>query len=216
MEQNQFEGLEEVEQEDGLIPEASPELKEYEKLLLAESNRQLAEKAVNLVKFGCFSQKEEPTVDFSKFTRIDMAKKFKGLYDLYQNDETNELVFICPLIENNKGDLEEKKNMAPYAYDCIVTDAMDEETYQMVCKAAKNNISRFIPALRILSYVIYLLFAVSGAVVWFSFFITNVDSNFAQTLGVSCLYASGFIAGDIIALPLLFLMEIKYRGYKEQ
>ena len=32
MEQNQFEGLEEVEQEETLIPEKAPELKEYEKL----------------------------------------------------------------------------------------------------------------------------------------------------------------------------------------
>ncbi len=216
MEQNQFEGLEEVEQDENLIPEAAPELKEYEKLLLVENNRQLAEKAVNLVKSGCFTQKEEPTIDFSKYTRIDMAKKYKGLYNLYQNMETMELVFICPLVENNKGDVEEKKNMAPYAYDCIITEAMDEETYQMVLHAAKNNISHFIPALRILSYVIYLLFAVAGAVVWFTLFITGVDTNFVQTLGISCLYTSGFIAGDVIALPLLFLMEIKYRRYKEQ
>jgi hypothetical protein len=130
--------------------------------------------------------------------------------------ETMELVFICPLVENKKGDVEEKKNMAPYAYDCIITEAMDEETYQMFLHLAKNNISHFIPALLILAYVIYLLFAVCGAVVSFSFFFTNVDSNFIQTLGISCLYASGFIAGDIIALPLLFLMEIKYRRYKEK
>ena len=216
MEQNQFEGLEEVEQDENLIPESKPELKEYEKLLLVENNRQLAEKAVNLVKAGCFNQHEEPTIDFSKYTRIDMAKKYKGLYNLYQNMETMELVFICPLVENNKGDVEEKKNMAPYAYDCITTEAMDEETYQMVLHAAKNNIGGFIPALRIVAYVIYLLFAVLGGIVWFSYFISYVDTNFVQTIGVACLYASGFIAGDIIALPLLFLMEIKYRRYKEQ
>jgi hypothetical protein len=65
MEQNLFERLEGVEQDENLIPEAAPELKEYEKLLLVENNRQLAEKAENLVKSVCFTQKEEPTIDFS-------------------------------------------------------------------------------------------------------------------------------------------------------
>ena len=55
MEQNQFEGLEEVEQEETLIPDDQKELKEYEKLLLAENNRELTEKAINLVNAGCFN-----------------------------------------------------------------------------------------------------------------------------------------------------------------
>ena len=218
MEQNQFDGLEEVEQEEGYTPTSAPELKEYEKLLLAENNRQLQEKALNLVKCGCFNQVKEPTLDFSKYTKIDMAKKYKGLYDLYQNNETMELVFICPLLENNKGDLEnEVKDMAPYAYDCIITEAMDEETYQLVLHAAKNNISNLIPALRIISYVVYLAFAVIGAITWFVTFITLIDNQgFNTAISNSMLCSSGFIAGDVIALPLLFLMEIKYRKYKEQ
>ena len=113
MEQNQFEGLEEVEQEETLIPDNQKELKEYEKLLLAENNRELTEKAINLVNAGCFNQVEEPVIDFSKYTRIETGRKFRGLYNLYQNNETMELVFICPLVENNKGDVDEKKNMAP-------------------------------------------------------------------------------------------------------
>ena len=113
MEQNQFEGLEEVEQEETLIPDNQKELKEYEKLLLAENNRELAEKAIHLVNAGSFNHVEEPVIDFSKYTRIEMKRKFRGLYNLYQNNETMELVFICPLVENNKGDVDEKKNMAP-------------------------------------------------------------------------------------------------------
>ena len=78
-----------------------------------------------MVNAGCFNQVEEPVIDFSKYTRIETGRKFRGLYNLYQNNETMELVFICPLVENNKGDVDEKKNMAPYAYDCIITEAMN-------------------------------------------------------------------------------------------
>jgi len=216
MEQNQFEGLEEVEQEETLIPDNQKELKEYEKLLLAENNRELTEKAINLVNAGCFNQVEEPVIDFSKYTRIETGRKFRGLYNLYQNNETMELVFICPLVENNKGDVDEKKNMAPYAYDCIITEAMDEETYQMVLKAAKHNISVFVPALRITAYVVYLAFAAIGLVIWAMAFFTMVDQSFVQAVYFSCLYACGFITADVIGLPLLFLMEMKYRKYKEQ
>ena len=217
MEQNQFDGLEEVEQDENLIPEKAPELKEYEKLLLAENNRQLTEKAVNLVKFGCFTQKEEPVVDFSKYTRIDMAKKFKGLYNLYQDNETMELVFICPLVENNKGDTNEKKDMAPYAYDCIITEAMDEETYEMVKHAAKNNISGFIPALRIAAYVVYLVVALLGLFVFLDYFLLQVDTQGFNSALLGALYYCGiFTAADFIGIPLLLLMEIKYRKYKER
>lgn len=219
MEQNQFDGLEEVEQDESLIPEKAPELKEYEKLLLAENNRALAEKAINLVKYGCFSQKEEPVVDFSKYTRIDMAKKFKGLYNLYQDDETMELVFICPLVENNKGDTNEKKDMAPYAYDCIITEAMDEETYEMVKHAAKNNINGLIPVLRIAAYVAYLLVLALGVFMWLDNFLVAVDNqanNFNNAVVLSIYYTSGFFAADVLGLPLLALMEIKYRKYKER
>ena len=217
MEQNQFDGLEEVEQDENLIPENAPELKEYEKLLLAENNRQLAEKAINLVKCGCFTQKEEPVVDFSKYTRIDTAKKFKGLYNLYQDNETMELVFICPLVENNKGDVEEKKNMAPYAYDCVITEAIDEETYEMVLHAAKNNISKFIPALRIAAYVAYLVVALIGLFIFLDYFLLQVDANgFNTALLTSLFYSGTFIAADVIGIPLLILMEIKYRKYKER
>lgn len=215
MEQNQFDGLEEVEQDENLIPEAAPELKEYEKLLLVEANRQAEEKAKNLVKCGCFTQKEEPVIDFSKYIRINMNKKYRGLYNLYQNAETMELVFICPLVENNKGDTNEKKDLAPYAYDCIITEYMDDETYNMVLNAAKNNIGGFISTLRILAYVVYLLFAAIGLTLFGATFIKNVDSGFLNACQGGFLYTIGFVAATVIGLPLLFLMEIKYRAYKE-
>ena len=107
--------------------------------------------------------------------------------------------------------------MAPYAYDCIVTDAMDEETYQMVCKAAKNNISRFIPALRMAAYILYIATAVIGLLIGVSSFLLTIDANGFWKSLVSALNTVGvFIAAELLALPLLFLMEIKYRGYKEQ
>ena len=62
MEQLKVEELEEVEKDDFVQPEEK-KLKEYQKLLLAENNRQAYEKAVNLVKFGCFEQKEETELE---------------------------------------------------------------------------------------------------------------------------------------------------------
>ena len=58
MEQNQFEGLDAIEQEEVKI-NLKPELKEYEKLLLAEQERQLVEKARTLLSYGCFEQRKK-------------------------------------------------------------------------------------------------------------------------------------------------------------
>lgn len=215
MEQNQFDGLEEVEQEENLIPEEAPKMKEYEKLLLAENNRQLHEKAITLIRFGCFEQKEQKEIDFDQYTKI-AGPKYRGLYDLYQNNETMELVFICPLVENNVGDdKEERKNMLPYAYDTIIIEHMDQETYELVTKAAKNNIRTSVSVLYYLSIIMYCVVAAVGLLCWLYYFITNADDyGFMVGLTYACVQCAPFMAGEVLGLIGLVLATIKYRAYK--
>ena len=78
MEQNQFEMLEEVDKDLEVNVEPQPELKEYEKLLLEERNRKDFERAKNLVKAGCFEQKAEKKLDFSK---LEKAERYESVFD---------------------------------------------------------------------------------------------------------------------------------------
>ena len=218
MESLKVEELEEVEKDD-FVPEKEEKPAEYELLLLAENNRQAYEKAVNLVKFGCFKQEEIAEIDFNKYEKIE-GKKYKGLYDLYRNVETMELVFICPLVEANKADLENTKELAPYAYDCIITNAMDEETYQMVCVAAKNNLHGVTRTLYITAYVLYFVLIASAIITYLWGFIYTMDSAATQTFNVrlsvsvinAAYYSGALFAGVVIATPLLVLMRIKYKN----
>ena len=81
----------------------------------------LAETLITLVVIGVVAaltvpslivkhQKEETVIDFTIYSRLE-TKKFKGKYDLYQNIETGDLVWICPLIE--AGDDEDKDKNLP-------------------------------------------------------------------------------------------------------
>ena len=217
MEQQKVEELEAVEQETFTV-KPEPKLQEYEKLLLAESNRQNYEKALNLVKFGCFEQRTETTVDFNKYIKIE-GRKFKGFYELYQNLETMELVFICPLVEEDKADLENKKEVAPYAYDCIFTNAMDEETYQLVKDAAKKNLTSKTKVLFILSFVAYCLFMLLGLVGLLTIFIYIVDKVKPETI-LEFMASFGIygghtiLVGGIISTLLIVLLGFKYNKYK--
>ena len=131
MQQNQFDLLEEVEKDIEVDPKEVKKLKEYEKLLILERNRKDFEKAKSLIKFGCFEQKNETTIDFSKLELIDTPKKYRGLYQLYRDLETMQLLFVCPLVENNKGDIDERKDLKPYAYDVIYIENMDNENIEL-------------------------------------------------------------------------------------
>lgn len=216
MEQNQFEGLEEVEQEERIIPDDKPELKEYEKLLLAEHYRKLQERARKLIEFGCFNQEQVKTVDFSRLTQVP-GPKFKGLYSLYQNIETLELVFVCPLVENNIGDeKEERKGMTPYAYDLIVIEHMDEETFQMVKQAAKNNIHTGVKTLYVLSIIIYLFVVALGLFAFGYYYFNNEKQGVGLAFAYALVETSPFAASSVIGLFLLVLATIKYKSYKEQ
>ena len=202
METLKIEKEEEFELEDEIKEEIKPSL-EYEKLLAEERDRADNEKARNLVKFGCFSQKQESKLDFTKYEKIAQKKKFKGVYDLYRNLETMELVFIAPLVEQK----ENANKMAPYAYDVITLEYMDNETYEAVCHAAKNNLSNPISILYKASFIVYFVYVLFtlGVTIY-----NMIDSNFATAM-----FACGaLIAGAIIVLPLLALLAIKYKNYK--
>lgn len=217
MEQNKFEELEQVEVSNVKPEEEVETLKEYEKLLLAERDREDNEKALNLIKFGCFNQKEETVVDFSKLEKIVTPKKYKGLYTLYRNLETMQLEFIAELIENNKGADDERKDLKPYAYDVIYLEQMDEETYKAVCHAGKNNVSTWLSklvvcadVLTIVLWVLTVFMLIASAIVASSSYtgINIVIYAFANT--------ASYLTAASIMIPLLVLMHIKYKKYKDQ
>lgn len=215
MEQNQFEGLDAIEQEEVKI-NLKPELKEYEKLLLAEQERQLVEKARTLLSYGCFEQKEETVIDFTIYSRLE-TKKFKGKYDLYQNIETGDLVWICPLIE--AGDDEDKdKVKKPYAYDCVIIDKMDEETYQEVIKAANHNLRSLASVCYkggIIGYIVLLVFTVvvfiNNIIVYF-----DAGNTFFNAIAGSINSTGVYFGFDVAIAFILVLVSIKYKKFKNQ
>lgn len=216
MEQNNFEELEAVEIEEKVEYKPEPELKEYQKLLLKEANREDYEKALNLVKFGCFNQEEKESIDFSRLESIPTAKKFKGIYKLYRNLDTMELLFICPLVENNKGDSEENKNMKPYAYDVITIEAMDKEEYQMVKKAARNNLSSVVKTLYYGSFAAFFT-VLTIWVLTLLFCIIKYAEQGLESFLTSTFIMLGAMTGALaVAVPLLLIAAIKYRKYKDQ
>lgn len=218
MQQNQFDLLEEVEKDIEVDPKEVKKLKEYEKLLILERNRKDFEKAKSLIKFGCFEQKNETTIDFSKLELIDTPKKYRGLYQLYRNLETMQLLFVCPLVENNKGDVDERKDLKPYAYDVIYIENMDNETYQMVCKAATNNLRTTLSVAYKASIILYFIHVAVTIIISIYTFITySMNGNkFFYSLFNTIFNLGTYYIGVILATPLLVLIMIKYRKYRDR
>lgn len=216
MEQNQFDGLEEVEMAEVKNEEEVSNLKEYEKLLLAERDREDYDKALTLIKFGCFSQKEETTVDYTKLEKVS-SKKYKGLYTLYRDLEKMQLLFIAELVENNKGDEDERKDLKPYAYDVIYLEAMDEETYKAVVHAGRNNVSTYISKLVIVADIAEILITVLAVIALIGSAIVGSSSYSGFSLVVYMLINSAtFLVGAALGAALLVLMHIRFNKYKAQ
>ena len=224
MEKNQFEGLDELEKVDTEEAE-SKELKEYEKLLKAEENRKAINKAQALIEFGCFNQTEVTKFDFNQYDFVD-GKKFKDKYNLYKNKNSEELVYVCPLIENNEGSEDENRALKPYAYDCIYIEAMDEETYQKVLVAGKNNVNTLPQKLVKISWIAYCVYTVIALFTTIYIGIYSIDqahkdsSNTSDTKELDAFLSSlatcgALLAGVVIALPLLTLVTLKYKDYKK-
>ena len=211
MEKNQFEGLDEVETNDKPEKEVK-ELKEYEKLLKVEENRKYIEKANTLIEFGCFEQREVTEFPFNEYDFVD-GKKYKGKYNLYKNKNSEELVYVCPLVEEN----EEGKTVKPYGYDCIDIETMDYETYLKVVKAGKNNVSTLPLKLLKAAWIFYIIFAAITVWVFFHGLILIFDSGKPYLTKIDGLIESmgALFAGLLITLPLLALLTIKYKENKK-
>ena len=183
-------------------------MKEFEKLLFEDMKLQETEKALLEVELGLFEQKQLETFDYSLYTKMS-DKKYKRLYDLYRHNETNELVYVCPLIENNEGSEDEDKNMTPYAYDVLFLEYLDEETYEKVQKAGIRETSN-VPTLYVASLVGYFaLVAINIAILIFSFI---QEGGFSFTTYM--LVGGPCLAGLVISTCLLTLVSIKYHNYK--
>ncbi|MCM1131591.1 MAG: hypothetical protein NC310_08655 [Roseburia sp.] len=184
-------------------------MKEYEKLLFEDTKRKETLKAITEIKLGLFEQKEEENFDFSLYTKITYDKKYKGLYDLYQNNETLELVMVCPLLENNKNDYNERKDLTPYAYDCIYLEYLDEEAYALVKQAAVHEKSRFIDVLYYAAIVLYFIYlAVTlGMTIYYL-----IEQSLENVL-ILCGALWGPLGLFTAILPMLL---IQYRKFKAQ
>ena len=188
-------------------------MKEFEKLLFEDFKRQECEKALLEVELGLFEQKEETTFDLSVYTQMS-SKKYKRLYDLYRHNETGELVYVCALVENNEGAEDERKDMTPYAYDVLYLEYLDEETYEKVKKAGVHETSK-VPTLYVASWVLYIVNAVIAlSMILYTIFTSS--STLLNTL-MSALYTvQSNINAAIVATPLLAILSIKYKSYKEE
>lgn len=185
-------------------------MKEFEKLLFEELKRQECDKALLEVELGLFEQKQETKFDYSLYTQMS-SKKYKRLYDLFRHNETGELVYVCPLIENNEGSEDERKDMKPYGYDVLYLEYLDEETYEKVKKAGIHETSN-VPTLYVASWVAYFaLLALNIAVIIYTLVVGGgID------LSTYVLYAGSILSAQVVATLLLTLVSIKYHNYKER
>ncbi|MBQ9124927.1 MAG: hypothetical protein IJY14_04460 [Acholeplasmatales bacterium] len=224
MEENKVEMLDEVEKDLEVVESKTKPLAEYEKLLIAEAAREDYEKAINLVKFGCFEQKEETTLDFSNLELIKTEKKYKGLYSLYRNLDNMQLMLVCPLVEDNKGDKDERTDLTPYAYDVIYLEVMDNETYQMVCKAAKNNLrtkTGVIYKASVIGWIVMLVLAVLALICVTIYAIDmknskQYDYSWDYIVLVAMDLIGIYLVGVIFTTPLVVIARIMYNKDKEQ
>ena len=185
-------------------------MKEFEKLLFEDMKRQECDKALLEVELGLFEQKEETTFDYASYTKMS-SKKYKRLYDLYKHNETGELAYVCPLIENNEGSEDENKEMTPYAYDVLYLEYLDEETFEKVKKAGIHETSH-VPTLYVASWVAYfVLLALNIAVLIFTIIASN-GFDFTTYMIV----AGSILGAQVVATLLLTLVSIKYHNYKDR
>lgn len=183
-------------------------MKEFEKLLLEDNKRKEMEKALLEIKLGLFEQKEEATFDFTLYNKITYNKKYKGLYDLYQNKETYELAMVCPLIENNKNDYNERKDLKPYAYDVLYLEYLDNEAYNLVKKASVHEKTKLIDILYVISLVFYFIYAAATVVFTLYYAITSKSLE-----NVMLLFASLW-AGLGVYTVMLPILLMRYRQFK--
>lgn len=183
-------------------------MKEFEKIILEDKKRKLMIKANDEIKLGLFEQKEETSFDYTLYNKMTYNKKYKGLYDLYQNKETNELLMVCPLVENNKDDYNERKDLVPYAYDILYLEYLDDETYNTVKKAAVHEKTKLIDVFHVIAVVFYFIYALL-TIGFTLYYIVKSKSLTDTTLIFGSLWA-----GLGVYTALLPILLMRYRQFK--
>ncbi len=172
--------------------------KEYEKILMREENRKKNVKASNLVKLGCFDQKEESTLDFSKLDKITYGKPFQKLYDLYEDREGN-LLYVYAKTEED--------GTKPYAYDVIYLETVSDEDYKKLYRAHTFEGASFIKGLYITTFVLWIVSIVIACSIIIYYLASG--TSFMDMLINSLSYVF-FIA---IITALLAITNTSYRKY---
>lgn len=192
-------------------------MKEYEKLLQENENRKNMQKALNLVKLGLFNQEEQAEFDFTNKELITYGKKYKGVYDLYEDQTNGDLIFVYPLVENNKSDESFEIDLKPYAFNVITLESMNNEEYLDVLKADSALKGGIIKAAYITHFV-FLILALASLLYSFGYGIysgISGGSDFGTVildvfLGSSTLY---YLFGTI-GIASFVLSTIAYRKYR--
>ena len=188
-----------IEIEDIEITDSTAKVKkEYEKILQREKNRELNMKAQNLVKLGCFDQKEETNVDFSRLDKITYDKLYRKIYDLYIDKEGN-MFYIFGKIEGD--------NSKPYAYDVIAIENVSDEDYKAVYRAHKYEGAGMVFGMYVASFIIWILSIVIALSIALYYVIQG--AGVINTL-INCISFLFFIA---ILTCCLAITSITYRKY---
>ncbi|HIT50371.1 MAG TPA: hypothetical protein IAD46_05030 [Candidatus Pelethenecus faecipullorum] len=185
-------------------------MKEFEKLLLEDTKRKITEKAKLEVQLGLFEQKKEVTFDLSNYTLMTYDKKYKGLYDLYQHNDTKALVFVCPLVENNKGDEGERPDLKPYAYDVLYLETLSIEQYEQVQAASAHENSSVIDLFYKIAFVLY--FVSLGVTLC----LIIAASIYFQEMTNVFLVCGTMISMQVLYTALMPLIMIQYRKFKAE
>lgn len=189
-----------VEMEEIVIEDSNNKSKkEYEKILKRESNRQKNVKAENLVKLGCFEQKEEKNIDFSVLDIITYDKPFQKLYDLYEDRDGN-LLYIYAKTEG--------EDAKPYAYDVIYLETVSDEDYKKLFKAHSYEGAKFIKGLYITTFILWVLSIVVTLSI-IVYYMASGDYGFIDILTNSVSYLF-FIS---IVTALLAITNVSYRKF---
>ncbi|MDE7161231.1 MAG: hypothetical protein K2N65_00565, partial [Anaeroplasmataceae bacterium] len=107
---------------------------------------------------------------------------------------------------NNKGDYNERKDLAPYAYDVLYLEYLDEETYAQVKKAAVHEKSGIIDVVYFLVLACYF--------VYFAFTIAATICNITLVFGELLLVCSSLWGCLAVFTGLMPILMIQYRKYK--
>ncbi len=183
-------------------------MKEFEKIILEDEKRKLMNKAIEEIKLGLFEQKEETSFDYTLYNKMTYNKKYKGLYDLYQNKETNALLMVCPLIENNKDDYNERNDLVPYAYDILYLEYLDDETYSIVKKAAIHEKTKLIDVFYVITIVFYFIFAALTLGLTLYYIVTS------KSIADTVLLFGTLWSGLGVYTALLPILLMRYRQFK--